>query len=118
MKENALVDFAKQFAVDVVNLCTEIKEHRKSNVLLNQLLRSGTSIGANIHEANYASSKADFVNKFQIALKECYETDYWLGLFKDTNIISATEYDKLFSQCSKIRKLLIASITTAKSNKE
>lgn len=118
MKENALVDFSKQFAVDVVNLCTEIKEHRKSNVLLNQLLRSGTSIGANIHEANYASSKADFVNKFQIALKECYETDYWLGLFKDTNIISATEYDKLFSQCSKIRKLLIASITTAKSNKE
>lgn len=115
MKENALVDFSKQFAVDVVNLCTEIKEHRKSNVLLNQLLRSGTSIGANIHEANYASSKADFVNKFQIALKECYETDYWLGLFKDTNIISATEYDKLFSQCSKIRKLLIASITTAKS---
>ena len=118
MKENALVDFSKQFAVDVVNLCTEIKEHRKSNVLLNQLLRSGTSVGANIHEANYASSKADFVNKFQIALKECYETDYWLGLFKDTNIISATEYDKLFSQCSKIRKLLIASITTAKSNKE
>ena len=115
MKENALVDFSKQFAVDVVNLCTEIKEHRKSNVLLNQLLRSGTSIGANIHEANYASSKADFVNKFQIALKECYETDYWLGLFRDTNIISATEYDKLFSQCSKIRKLLIASITTAKS---
>ena len=115
MKENALVDFSKQFAVDVVNLCTEIKEHRKSNVLLSQLLRSGTSVGANIHEANYASSKADFVNKFQIALKECYETDYWLGLFRDTNIISATEYDKLFSQCSKIRKLLIASITTAKS---
>lgn len=118
MKENALVDFSKQFAVDVVNLCTEMKEHRKSNVLLNQLLRSGTSIGANIHEANYASSKADFVNKFQIALKECYETDYWLGLFRDTNMISAAEYDKLFSQCSKIRKLLIASITTAKSNKE
>ena len=58
MKENALIMLSKQFAVDVVNLCTEIKEHRKSNVLLNQLLRSGTSIGANIHEANYASSKA------------------------------------------------------------
>lgn len=78
MKENALITLSKQFAVDVVNLCTEIKEHRKSNVLLNQLLRSGTSIGANIHEANYASSKADFINKFQIALKECYETDDWL----------------------------------------
>lgn len=118
MKANPLIELSKQFAVDVVNLCTEIKEHRKSNVLLNQLLRSGTSIGANIHEANYASSKADFINKFQIALKECYETDYWLGLFKDTHMITANEYNAMFSQCSKIRKLLIASITTAKSNKQ
>ena len=114
MKDNPLIDLSKKFAVDIINLCAEVKEHRKRNVLLNQLLRSGTSIGANIHEANYASSKADFVNKFQIALKECYETDYWLGLFKDTNIISTEEYNILFSQCSKIRKLLIASITTAK----
>ena len=118
MKENALIALSKQFAVNVVNLCAEIKEHRKSNVLLNQLLRSGTSIGANIHEANYASSKADFINKFQIALKECYETDYWLGLFKETHMVTEPEYDELFAQCSKIRKLLIASITTAKSNKE
>ncbi len=116
MKENALIDLSKQFAVDIVNLCAEIKEHRKSNVLLNQLLRSGTSVGANIHEANYAASKADFINKLQIALKECYETDYWLGLFKDTNMITPGEYDSLFSQCSKIRKLLTASITTAKGN--
>lgn len=118
MRDNALVTLSKQFAVDVVNLCTEVKEHRKSNVLLNQLLRSGTSVGANIHEANYASSKADFINKFQIALKECYETDYWLGLFKDTNMITDDEYNKLFAQCSKIRRLLIASITTAKSTRE
>ena len=118
MKENSLVDLSKRFAVDIVNLCTDIKENRKSNVLLNQILRSGTSIGANIHEANYAASKADFINKFQIALKECYETDYWLGLFKDTHMITAEEYNTLFSQCSKLRKLLISSITTAKSNKE
>lgn len=117
MKENLLIDLSKQFAVDVVNLCTEIKEHRKSNVLLNQLLRSGTSIGANIHEANYASSKADFINKFQIALKECYETDYWVELFKDTHIITDDEYEDIFAKCSKIRKLLISSITTAKENK-
>ena len=116
MKDNVLVDLSKSFAVDIVNLCTEIKEKRKGNVLLNQLLRSGTSIGANIHEANYASSKADFINKFQIALKECYETDYWLGLFRETHRISETEYDALFAKCSKIRKLLIASITTAKGN--
>lgn len=118
MKENLLVQLSKKFAVDVVNLCSEIKEKRKSNVLLNQLLRSGTSIGANIHEANYAASRADFINKFQIALKECYETDYWLGLFKDTNMISEEEYRNLFAQCSKIRKLLIASITTAKGPAE
>jgi len=118
MRENALVEMSKLFAVDIVNLCTEIKEHRKSNVLLNQLLRSGTSIGANIHEANYAASKADFINKFQIALKECYETDYWLDLFKNTNMITSEEYEALFSQCSKIRRLLVASITTAKGPKE
>lgn len=117
MRENLLIDLSKQFAVDIVNLCAEIKEYKKSNVLLNQLLRSGTSIGANIHEANYAASKADFINKFQIALKECYETDYWLGLFKDTNIVTADEYADMFEKCSKIRKLLISSITTAKNTR-
>ena len=117
MKENLLVDLSKQFAVDIINLCTDIKENRKSNILINQLLRSGTSIGANVHEANYASSKADFTNKLQIALKECYETDYWLSIFKETHIITEDEYKDMFGKCSKIRKLLIASITTAKSNK-
>ena len=68
MKENFLVDLSKQFAVDIVNLCTDIKENRKSNVLLNQVLRSGTSIGANIHEANYATSKADVINKFYVSV--------------------------------------------------
>ncbi len=84
--------------------------------MLNQLLRSGTSIGANIHEANYASSKADFINKFQIALKECYESDYWLGLFKETKMITDDEYVDMYDKCSKIRKLLISSINTAKGN--
>ena len=116
MKENKLIELSKMFAVDIVNLCTDIKENRKGNVLLNQLLRSGTSIGANIHEANYASSKADFINKFQIALKECYESDYWLGLFKETKMITEMEYADMFDKCSKIRKLLIASINTAKGN--
>lgn len=116
MKENKLIELSKMFAVDIVNLYTDIKENRKGNVLLNQLLRSGTSIGANIHEANYASSKADFINKFQIALKECYESDYWLGLFKETKMITEIEYADMYDKCSKIRKLLIASINTAKGN--
>ena len=116
MKENALITLSRQFAVDIINLCSDIKENRKGNVLVNQLLRSGTSIGANIHEGNYASSRADFINKFQIALKECYETEYWLNIFKDTNFITENEYKDIYTKCSKIRKLLTASITTAKVN--
>ena len=116
MKENALITLSRQFAVDIINLCSDIKENRKGNVLVNQLLRSGTSIGANIHEGNYASSRADFINKFQIALKECYETEYWLNIFKDTSFITENEYKDIYTKCSKIRKLLTASITTAKGN--
>ena len=118
MAENVLIDLSKRFAVDIVNFCTTIKENKKGNVLLNQLLRSGTSIGANIHEANYAASKADFINKFQIALKEAYETEYWLSLFQETNMITDEQYNDLYSKCSKMRRLLIASITTAKANQE
>ena len=117
MKENKLVVLSKQFAVDIVNLCTEVKHGQKAAVLTNQLLRCGTSVGANIHEANYAASRADFINKLQIALKECYESDYWLELFRDTKIISEEEFEKFHGSCSKIRTLLIASITTAKKNK-
>ena len=116
MKENFLVNLSKQFAVDIVNLCTDIKENRKGNVLLNQVLRSGTSIGANIHEANYAASKADFINKFQIALKECYETDYWLEILFKVGSMDESTYKTLSNKCGAIRRKLIASITTAKEN--
>ena len=112
MKENFLVDLSKQFAVDIVNLCTDIKENRKSNVLLNQVLRSGTSIGANIHEANYAASKADFINKFQIALKECSESEYWLELLIESGYY---ENRDILDKCIEVKKLLITSINTAKS---
>ena len=116
MKKNPLIDYSKAFAVDVINLCNQIRERKQGNILINQLLKSGTSIGANIHEANYASSKADFINKLQIALKECYETEYWLELFKNTDTISVHEFNGMISQCFKLRRLLIASINTAKSN--
>ena len=116
MSSNQLVLLSREFAVDIIGLSDVIRERKKAVAIVNQLLRSGTSIGANIHEANYASSKADFINKFQIALKECYETDYWLGIFHESNIVSDEEYKDMFTKCSKIRKLLIASITTAKKN--
>lgn len=117
MAESIMLDKAKDFAVEIINLCKEIKEIKRESVLTNQLMRAGTSIGANIHEANYASSKADFINKFQIALKECYESDYWLGFFKETEIITEEEYTAMYDKCSKIRKLLVASVSTAKNNK-
>ena len=116
MNDNQLVILSKSFAVNIVNTCSEMKDAKRVNVLVNQMLRSGTSIGANIHEANYAASRDDFINKLQIALKECYETDYWLSLMKDTNNLSESNYNNLYAQCSKLRRLLIASITTAKNN--
>ena len=117
MENNQLIKLSKEFAVETIVLLENLKNRKKASAIISQLLRSGTSIGANIHEANYASSKADFINKFQIALKECYETDYWLVIFYESGIITKEEYEKMFSKCSKIRKLLIASITTAKNNK-
>ena len=113
MSDNLILDLSMQFAIDIVNLCESLKG---KNSLTNQLLRSGTSIGANIHEANYASSRADFIAKMQIALKECYETEYWLKLFVKTNIITEEQYKTFKNACGKIRKLLISSINTAKSN--
>jgi len=101
------------FAVKVVKLCETIKGHYS---LINQLERSSTSIGANIHEANYAQSKNDFISKLQIALKECYETEYWIELFVKSDILNRETAKELYNQCGTIRKLLISSINTAKKN--
>ena len=113
MTDNILVDLSMDFSVEIVNMCDVIKG---KSALTNQILRSGTSIGANIHEANYAHSRADFISKMQIALKECYETEYWLKLFARTNMISEEIYKKMKNNCGKMRKILISSINTAKSN--
>ena len=88
----------------------------KRQVLTNQLLRSGTSIGANIHEAQYAQGKKDFISKLEIAQKECFETEYWLELLFETGYISETVYKPLQNQCGTIRRMLISSINTVKKN--
>ena len=111
MSDNILVDLSIQFAVKIVNLTDQIQG---KGILKNQILKSGTSIGANIHEANYAQSKADFVSKMQIALKECYESEYWIELFVKTNIISDEQYAELKNDCGKIRRILIGTINTTK----
>ena len=115
MKENKLLELSKQFAVEIIDFYGK-NEDKKWHVLYNQILKSGTSIGANVHEANYAASKLDFINKLQIALKECYESDYWLSLLKDAKVLSEEEYLDKIQKCNKIRSLLVSSIKTAKSN--
>ena len=113
---SVLQEKSKVFALQIIKVCNEIKQSKRESVLTNQLIRSGTSIGANIREARYAHGRADFIAKLQIALKECYETDYWLDIFKRTNILTEIQYKTMFAKCSKIRKLLIASINTAKQS--
>ncbi len=113
MKENILVDKSMQFAINIINLCDSLK----TNTIISQLSRSGTSIGANIREAQYAHGKNDFIAKLEIALKECYETEYWLELLFKTNKIDESIYLDFKNQAGTIRRLLISSCTTAKANK-
>ena len=114
MKENKLIDLSMDLAVNVIQFCERIKGHYS---LVNQLERSATSIGANIREANYAHGKADFIAKLQIALKECFETEYWLELFIKANLTTQDEIKEIYNACGTVRRLLIASINTAKENK-
>ena len=111
-KENKLADLSMQFAVMVLKFSDTIHGH---HALVNQLERSGTSIGANIHEAQYAHSPADFAAKLQIALKECYESEYWLELFERSEIATAESIAPLMTLCKQIRFLLIMSVNTVKS---
>ena len=113
MAENKLADLSTLFAVNILKLTDSIKGHYS---LINQLERSGTSIGANIREAKYAHSKADFISKLQISLKECYETEYWIEIALKANIVSEEITKNILHDCGTIRRMLIASINTAKEN--
>lgn len=113
MSESKLRDLSTDFAIKIIQFCEKTKGHYS---LINQLERSATSIGANIHEANYAHSRADFISKLQISLKECYETEYWLELLVKSEIADENSLKNLYNQCGTIRRLLIASINTAKRN--
>ena len=115
MAESRLRDLTMDFAVKIIKLCEAIKGHYS---LVSQLERSATSIGANVREANYAHGKADFIAKLQIALKECYETEYWLELFVKSEILNRDVAAELYNQCGTIRRILIASINTAKGNEK
>ena len=115
MRENKLTELSMEFSVDIINLVKQLKANHES-IISNQIGRSGTSIGANIHEAQYAQGKKDFISKLEIALKEASETGYWLELLRRTNYIDEQSYKVLSAKCTSLRVMLIASCRTAREN--
>ena len=112
MKENVALEKSKAFAIRIVNLYRYLSESKKEYVLSKQLLRSGTSIGANLAESECAISKKDFLLKIYIALKECTETMYWLELLYDTDYLSEKEYKSLYSDCEEMKKMMQSTTKT------
>ena len=113
MSDNKLADLSMNFAVSILRSIDNIRGHYS---LINQLERSATSIGANIREAKYAQSKADFISKLQISLKECFETEYWIELMQRAEILEKDKAKKLLHECGEIRRMLISSINTTKES--
>ena len=115
MENQTIKELAIELTVEITAICDGIKGR---SVFVNQLMRSCSSIGANAHEAKYAQSRADFISKLEIALKECYETEYWLEILFRVNAIDDSTYKAASNKCGTIRRKLIASITTAKGNQK
>ncbi len=117
-RENILKEKSYSFAIRIVRLSQFLLTEKKEFVLSKQILRSGTAVGALIREAEFAQSKADFINKMSIALKEANETDYWLLLLRDTDYLEEKLFENLEQNCKELIALLVASIKTAKMNNE
>ena len=115
MSENIIREKTYQFALKVVLVCKELT-NQKEYVLSKQLLRSATSIGANVEEGIQGQSKPDFIHKFSIAQKEAYETHYWLRLLRDSGYLSKENASQLLSDCEDIQKIITAILKTSKSN--
>ena len=111
--DSPLLSKSKSFALEIIKVCNESKSSKRESVLTNQLIRSGTSIGANIREAFYGHGRADFIAKLQIALKECSESEYWLELLIESGYYSDPT---ILEHCIELKKILISSINTAKKN--
>jgi len=114
--ENVVLEKSRKFAIRIYNLYKYLCDEKHEFVLAKQLLRSGTSIGANLTEAQYSVSKKEFIVKTKISLKECAETEYWLDLLKDTNLITLNEHTSLINDCKELLRLLISISKTAISN--
>jgi four helix bundle protein len=118
MKENVVKAKSFEFALRVVKLCEFLVGNKKEYVLSKQLLRSGTAIGALIREAEHAQSKADFIHKLSISLKEANETEYWLELLYKSGYLNESEYNSIISSSREILRLLTSIIKTSKENKK
>ena len=118
MADSVLRTKSKEFAKSIILLCRRMKENHVESALINQLLRCGTSVGANIHEAQYAQGTKDFISKFEIALKECNESEYWFELLHDIGSISTEEYNTLNKSCIELRRMLVSSVTTLKEKNQ
>jgi len=115
---NIALEKSRKFAIKVYNLYKYLCSQKREYVLAKQLLRSGTSVGANLTEAQYSVSKKEFLVKTTISLKECAETEYWLDLLKETNILTQQEYDNIIKDCKDILHILIATVKKLKEKKE
>ena len=118
MSDSILREKSKVFAKDIVFLCRELKQEGVETTLTNQLLRCGTSVGANVHEAQYAQGTKDFISKLEIALKECNECEYWLELLMETENLSHNRFSQFNSQVISLRRMLVSSITTLKGKNQ
>ena len=118
MKDNILIDISIAFAARIVKLHAYLNKEKKEHIISKQVVRSGTSIGANINEANYGQSKADFISKLHIALKETAETEYWIRLLSLSDYLDEAMTKSLLQDCLEIKRILIASINTAKDNND
>jgi four helix bundle protein len=117
-KENIALEKSRKFAVRIYNLYKYLCDEKHEFTLAKQLLRSGTSIGANLSEAKYSVSRKEFMVKTKIALKECAETEYWLGLLKEVNLLTITEYNSITADCKELIRILISSVKSLSKNNQ
>ena len=116
MAESLTLNKSKAFAIRIVNLCKYLRKEKQEFILSKQLLRSGTSIGANLSEAYYGISRNDFLAKVFIALKECAETRYWLELLHETDYLTEDEFNSIYDDCTELMKLLASIAKTTRKN--
>ena len=116
MSQSILIQVSLKFSAKIIKLQQYLIKDKKETIISKQIIRSATSIGANINEANYGSSKVDFIAKMHIALKECAETEYWIRLLKEAEYITVEKFSVLINDCLDIKKMLVATLNTAKKN--